>query len=291
MSAIVYKNYTKEELERHFDPQKSVPDHARWAEERNTASQRVRKSLKSFFDVPYGDPPRRVSDIFPAAKPEAPVLIYFHGGYWRSGSKEQNCHFAELFVNAGATVVVVEYDLCPSVTVTDIVGQARAAIAWAYRNISRYNGNPAKLYISGLSAGGHLVAMALAHDWEKDGLPRDLIKGATAISGVYELDAVLHLDVNKEIRLTPESARVNSPFVHPPLPRAPLIVAVGGAEPRGWQEQSKKFFALCKERGVSCEYVEIPGAHHYSIGLHLADADSPLAAAILAQAGLAPAGR
>jgi len=283
---IVYKNYTKEELERHFDPQKSVPDHARWAEERNNASQRVRKKLKSFFDVPYGDSPRQVSDIFPAAKPGAPALIYFHGGYWRSGGKEQNCHFAELFVQGGATVAVVEYDLCPSVTVTDIVRQARAAIAWAYKNISRYNGDPSKLYISGLSAGGHLVAMALAHEWEKEGLPRDLVKGAAAVSGVYDLDAVLHLDVNKEIRLTPASARENSPFLHPPLPHSPLIVAVGGAEPRGWKEQSEKFFALCKERGVPCEYLEIPGAHHYSISAHLADPGSSLARAIFEQLGL-----
>jgi arylformamidase len=279
----VYKTYTKTELERHFDPQKSVPDHARWTEERNSASQQARNKLKSSLDVAYGDTPRQVMDIFPAGKPNAPVLLYFHGGYWRSGSKDQNCHFAELFVKAGATVAVVEYDLCPQVTVTDIVRQARASVAWAYKNISDYGGDPSKIYISGLSAGGHLVAMALAHDWEKERLPRDLVKGATAISGVYDLEAVLHIDVNQEIRLTPESARENSPFLHPPLPYAPLIVAAGGAEPRGWQEQSENLFALCKERGLRCEYIEIPGAQHYSIGLQLADRTSPLTFAMLKQ--------
>jgi arylformamidase len=286
MGVAVYKNYTKEEMEFHFDPQKAAPDHALWSERRNQASQKVRHTLKSFLDVPYGNSPRQKLDIFPAEKTGAPVLVYFHGGYWRSGSKEQNCHFAELFGEAGATAVVVEYDLCPQVTVTDIVKQARAAIAWTYKNISRYGGDPAKLYISGLSAGGHLVAMALAHEWEKDGLPRDAIKGATAISGVYDLDAVLHIEVNKEIRLTPESARENSPFDHPPRCRAPLIVAVGGAEPGGWKKQSEKFFTLCKEHGVPCEYLEIPGAHHYSLGVLLADPESPLARAMLKQMGL-----
>jgi arylformamidase len=286
VSATVYKNYTKAELELHFDPQKSVPDHARWTEERNSASQQARKKLKSFLEVAYGDSPRERMDIFPAQRPNAPVLLYFHGGYWRSGSKEQNCHFAELFVKAGAAVAVVEYDLCPQATVTDIVRQARASVAWAFKNISQYSRDPSKIFISGSSAGGHLVAMALAHDWKKEGLPRDLIKGATAISGVYDLDAVLHLDVNKEIRLTPESARENSPLLHPPLPYAPLIVAAGGAEPKGWQEQSQRLFALCKERGVLCESIVIPGAHHYSIGLQLADPQSPLTRAMLKQMGL-----
>ena len=290
MSATVYKTYTKAELERHFDPQNSVPDHSRWTEERNSASQQARKKLKSYLDVAYGDTPRQVMDIFPAEKPNAPVLLHFHGGYWRSGGKEQNCHFAELFVKAGVTAAVVEYDLCPGVTVTDIVRQARASIAWAYKNTSQYGGDPSQLYISGMSAGGHLVAMALAHDWEKEGLPRDLVKGATAISGVYDLDAVLHIDVNQEIRLTPESARENSPLLHPPLPYAPLIVAAGGAEPRGWQEQSENLFALCKERGLRCEYIEIPGAQHYSIGLQLADPQSPLTRAMFKQMGLSSKG-
>jgi arylformamidase len=285
MSAV-YKHYTQEEMELHFNPQNSVPDHAQWSERRNRASLTARRELKSFLDVPYGSSPRQKVDIFPAAKPGAPVLIYFHGGYWRSGGKEQNAHLAALFVQAGATVVVAGYDLAPSVTVTEIIRQARSAIAWVYRNISSYGGDPAKLHIGGISAGGHLVAMALAHDWEQEGLPRDLIKGAAAITGVYDLDAVLHIGVNQEIRLTPESARENSPLLHPPLPRTPLIVAVGGAEPQGWRAQSQQFFRLCRERGVACEYMEIPGAHHYSLGLELIDPESPLTEAISKQMGL-----
>ncbi|MFQ5917174.1 MAG: alpha/beta hydrolase, partial [Candidatus Binatia bacterium] len=242
MSAIVYKGFQKEEMEFHFNPRAAVPDYPRWAEERSKASLRARRGLKSWLDVPYGNSPRQVMDIFPADKPAAPVLVYIHGGYWRGGSKEDNCHFVEAFVRAGATVVLLEYDLCPSVTVAEIVRQMRSAIAWVYGHISEYGGDPSRLYISGLSAGGHLVAMALAHDWEREGLPRHLIKGAIAISGVYDLDAVIHININEEIRLNPETARENSPFLHPPLPYTPLIVAVGGGEPRGWRQMSEDFF-------------------------------------------------
>ncbi|HEY6197257.1 MAG TPA: alpha/beta hydrolase, partial [Candidatus Binatia bacterium] len=177
---VLYKNYTLSELEYHFNPQNAVADHASWSEKRNAASAANRKKLKGFLDVSYGASPREKLDIFPAEKTGAPVLVYFHGGYWRSGGKEQNAHFAELFVARGATVVVAGYDLAPSVTVTEIVRQARSAIAWVYLNISKYGGDPAKLHIAGISAGGHLVAMALANDWQKEGLPRDIIKGATA---------------------------------------------------------------------------------------------------------------
>ena len=288
MSAVVYKGFRKEEIEFHFNPQVAVPDHPRWAEERRKASLRVRGTVKSWLNVPYGNSPRQVMDIFPGDKAGTPVLVYIHGGYWRGGNKDDNCQFAEVFVRRGVTVVVLEHDLCPSVTVTEIVRQARSAVAWVYGHISAYGGDPSRLYLSGSSAGGHLVAMALAHDWEKQGLPRHMIKGAVAISGVYDLDAVLHVSVNEEIRLDAESARENSPFLHPPLPYTPLVVAVGGGEPRGWKQMSEDFFRLCRERGVECEYLEIPDAHHFSLSSHLADPDSPLARAILTQMDLAP---
>lgn len=284
MSEFVYKNFRKEEMEFHFQPRVAVPDYQRLSEERAKASAAAQKKLKGWLNIPYGNSLRQVVDIFPADKPTAPVQVYIHGGYWRSGSKENSHFLAATFVKAGVTVVFLEYDLCPDVTVTDIVRQARAGIAWVYKNISNYGGDPSSLYISGNSVGGHLVAMALAHDWEKtEGLPRDMIKGAVAITGVYDLDPVFHISVNKEIRLSQETARENSPMLHPPLPYTPLIIAVGGNEPHGWREMSADFYALCKSRGVDCQYLEILGAHHYSMSALLGDPQSPLSRVMLTQ--------
>jgi len=283
MSEIIYKGFRQDELEYQYNPRESVPEYPALAKKRGEASRKVRSTLKSWLNVLYGNSPREILDIYPADRPEGPVLVYIHGGYWRSGSKDENCNFAPSFVERGATVVLVEYDLCPSVTVTDIVRQTRASIAWVHRNIIRYGGNPSKLYVSGHSAGGHLTAMALAHDWEKEGLPGNLIKGAVATSGVYDLDMVMQISVNEQVRMTQEIARENSPFLHPPVPTCPVVVAVGGSEPKGWQQMSEDYFKLCQERGLECEYLVVPGANHYTMSEHLADAGSPLAQAMLKQ--------
>ena len=262
MTEIAYKGFRPDEMEYQYNPRVSVPEYPELAKVRAAQARKVRERAKSWLNVPYGSSPRELLDIYAADKPGGPVLIYIHGGYWRSGSKEDNCNFVPTFTQRGATVVLVEYDLCPQVTVSDIVRQTRASIAWVYRNIMRYSGDPGRIFIAGHSAGGHLTAMALANDWTKEGLPRDLIKGAVATSGVYDLDMVMKISVQEQAQLPPELAKANSPFLHPPLVRCPLVVAVGGAEPKGWQQMSEDYFQFCKQSGMNAEYLVVPGANH-----------------------------
>jgi len=283
MNESGYKGFRQDELEYQYNPRVSVPEYPELAKVRAAQARQVRASAKSWLDVAYGGSLRERLDIYAAADAGGPVLIYIHGGYWRSGSKEDNCNFVPTFTSRGATVVLVEYDLCPQVTVADIVRQTRSAIGWTYKNIARYGGDPAKLFVAGHSAGGHLTAMALAHDWTKDDLPSDLIKGAAATSGVYDLDVVMKISVQQDVHLTPEIARANSPFVNPPRVKCPLLVAVGGAEPRGWQRMSQDYFTFCKERGMNAEYLIEPDANHYTMTEHLLDARRPLTQAMIKQ--------
>src|ERR1051325_8481001 len=206
MKNVGYKQFGPDELEFQYNPRESVANFPELSKRRSEASRKARAALKSFLNVTYGNSPRQVLDIFPSNKAGGPVLVYIHGGYWRGGNKDENCNFAPVFVERGVTVVLVEYDLCPAVSVTDIANQTRDAVAWVSRNIMRYGGNPSQLYIGGHSAGGHLTAMILAHDWQKDGFPANFIKGAVATSGVYDLEMVMRLSVNDEIRMTPELA-------------------------------------------------------------------------------------
>jgi arylformamidase len=283
MTEVGYKGFRQDELEYQFNPRVSVPEFPELAKVRAALSRKVRGSAKSWLDVPYGKSPREKLDIYAADKPGGPVFVYLHGGYWRGGSKEDNCNFAPTLTARGATVVLVEYDLCPQVTVSGIVGETRSAIGWIFRNIAGYGGDPGKVHLAGASAGGHLTAMALANDWGKHDLPRDIIKGALAMSGVYDLDMVMRISVQEEVRLTPEMARENNPFLHPPLVRCPVLVAVGGAEPKGWQQMSEDYFNYCKARGLSVEYLVVPGANHYTVPEQFLDASSLLTQAALKQ--------
>ncbi len=283
MSDQLYRGFRPDEMEYQYNPRESVPEYPELAKVRAAQAKKVRETAKSWLNVPYGTSPRQTLDIYAADKPGGPVLVYIHGGYWRSGSKEDNCNFVPTFTKRGATVTLVEYDLCPLATVTDIVRQTRASIAWVGKNILRYSGDPSSIYVSGHSAGGHLTAMALAHDWTKEGLPQDCIKGAVATSGVFDLDMVMKISVQEQVRMTPEVAKLNSPFENPPRVKCPLVVAVGSAEPKGWQQMSEDYFNYCKQHGMNADYLIVPGANHYTMAEKLLDESNPLTLAMIKQ--------
>ena len=128
MNETEYKGFRPDEMEYQYNPRVSVPEYPELAKVRAAQARQVRESATSWLNVPYGNSPREKLDIYAADKAGGPVLVYIHGGYWRSGSKEDNCNFVPTFTKRGATVVLVEYDLCPQVTVSDIVRQTRARL-------------------------------------------------------------------------------------------------------------------------------------------------------------------
>jgi arylformamidase len=282
---MAFRGMSAAELERQFNPRAAVPDHARYIEERTRRSAETRKKLRCLLDLRYGPGPLETLDVFPGA-PGGPVQLYIHGGYWRANSKSDASVIAEPLVAKGATAVLIDYDLCPNATVAEIVREAIRAIAWTWRNIRSYGGDPDRLFISGNSAGAHLCAMALAHDWTAEGLPAEAIKGAAPVTGIYDLEPVPLISVNEQIRLKPEEARGLSPIRLPPRRPLPLLVAVGGAETPEWIRQSKDYAAMCRANGVPADYLECPGENHFTMTNVLGDPDHMLTRAILRQMGL-----
>jgi arylformamidase len=268
-------------LERHFNPRASVPDFEQWFARFIDWSATARPALGGTLDVRYGPGRLMTADIHPGRGPDAPILVFVHGGYWRALDKREQSFVLAPFVAAGATAVNLNYDLCPAVTVADIVGEVRAAVAWVRREPA-VPGDRTKLHL----AGAHLVAMCLNHDWARDGLPATPIASATLISGIYDLDPVLHVSVNADIRLDGPMARAQSPLRHPPTIRCPTLIAVGEAEPEGWIAQSSDYHAACRAAGIAADYWRLADEHHFSILKLFTDPHHPLVMAIKRRMGL-----
>ena len=287
---MTYRNLSSEALELEFNPRATARNLDERLAASAAASAETRDRLDCALDVRYGPGEKETLDIFPApgsgSGPGAPVLLFIHGGYWRAMDKSDYSFIADVFQPAGAVTVVINYDLCPSVTLDTIVEQSNRSIAWTFRNIEEYGGDPCRLFVSGNSAGGHLTAMALAHDWEAEGLPADIIEGAMPITGVMDCEPVLDITVNEQVRLDPEAARRLSPLRNPPRQFLPLLVAVGGAEPPLWIGMSDDYAALCRKHGIDVEYLEMPDHDHFDISRAVGDPESPLAHAMLRMMGL-----
>jgi arylformamidase len=262
---------------REYNNRALVPEHpqffTRWAE----LSARARATMICYLDRRYGDAPGETMDIFPARKGDGTCMMFIHGGYWRSLDKSDFAFLAPAWVDAGVSLAVVNHDLCPKVSIEEIVRQLLRASSWLYRNAEQYGMDEDRLYVSGHSAGAHLATMMMAALWPvfDPRLPRDLYKGALAISGIYDLRPLVAVDwLNQDLRLDEAAALKVSPAFLPPATRAPVMTCVGGAESSEFRRQN----ALLAERwrGAFAGDVAMPGANHFSVVDALANQSSPL---------------
>lgn len=274
MSEAVFRHYSREALDREYDNQKKIPDFASYVAYCRRESDAARRQWSGHLDVPYGKSQGERLDIFPArAATRAPVEVYFHGGYWRLLDKSDFSYVANGFVPHGVTTVIVNYALIPTVDMDELIRQCRAALAWVFRNIAQFGGDPERLYLSGHSAGGHIVAMLLATDWPEWGsdLPREIVKGATAISGVYDLEPMRHCFLNETLKLEAGHVARNSPVRLQPACPAPLLVTVGGEEGDEFLRQGRELTQAWHTTLCCPEMVVLPGENHFSIRDQLGD--------------------
>ena len=267
-------------FESQYNVRAAVPQHVEIYADYAALSRRTRLNRVCYLDVPYGDGLQELLDIFPAAGPSRAVVAYIHGGYWRSRDKSDFSFLADTLCPAGFTLLVPNYTLCPAVSIEDIVRQMLKAQAWAYRNADAYGGSADRLLVAGHSAGAHLAAMMAACEWERyeADLPPELVKGALAISGIYDLMPLRRTSMNEDLRLDENAARVLSPVTYKPTRGVPIVTAVGARESTEFKRQN----ALLAEHwsGCRCETLEIPDADHFTILQHLARRDGVLLQAL-----------
>jgi arylformamidase len=260
-------------LDAQYNNRARVPDHAQVLQSWADASALARTAAGVQLDVAYGPGPGETLDVFPGAKPNAPVLVFIHGGYWRSLDKSDHSFIAPAFNAAGAAVVLPNYALCPAVDIEHITLQVARALAWTWRHAASFGADPARIALAGHSAGGHLVAMLLSCRWKEltDDLPVQPLSGGLSISGLFDLEPLRHTPMlQRDLRLTPASVARLSPAFFPRPKGAKLYATVGLDESDEFLRQNKLIRDVWGPTTVPvCETV--PGANHFSILKRLAD--------------------
>lgn len=264
-------------LEREYNARAAIRDHsqifARWAEQ-GAAARRLRACE---VDLQYGPLGVERLDIFHAHQSDAPLLVFIHGGYWRSLDKSDFSWIAPPLLQHGVAVALTNYGLAPQTSIEDIVRQQLKALGWLYRNAQKLRFNPDRIIVAGHSAGGHLTAMLMAALWQQfdSTLPSGLVKAGLAISGLFDLRPLVKAPfVNADLKLDQKRARALSPIDMPSATSAALITAVGALESSEFKRQSVEFGAAWSENLV--RHLELPHANHLTVCDELANPGSPL---------------
>jgi len=230
--------------------------------------------------IPYGPDEDHTLDLYrpPRAVGPVPVLMFIHGGFWRSMRATQFSFLAPAFVDHSVALAVIDYPLIPRVRMQDVVQACRLALVHLHRQTDAFGLDRSRIAVAGNSAGGHLVAELMDTAWMTGmGFPEDGLCGGVAISGLFDLAPVAQSFQNDSLQLTAEEIARFSPLKRALSLRAPLRVAVGGAETSEFLRQSAEFALHARAHGAEVSHMEVAQANHITVVLdELAQPDRPL---------------
>lgn len=220
--------------------------------------------------ISYGSGERNRIDLF-AGDGAGPIVVFIHGGYWQALDGSFFSHLAGGLNAHSIDVAVPSYDLCPAVSIGEIVAEMRAAVR-ALAGLGR------PLVVSGHSAGGHLAACMLATDWRAydKSLPDGCVSAAYAISGLFDLRPLVGTSINNALRLDEASARSVSPLFWQPPASGTLDAVVGANESSEYLRQSRTIVDVWGAAGIPTRFATVPDANHFTAIAPLADPNSPM---------------
>jgi arylformamidase len=268
------------DYEAEYNNRARVPEHpeifVRWAREAENYRADALKAGRAELGLSFGDTPRQYIDLFlPKAGESAPLALFIHGGWWRSLDPSMFSQMARGLNAHGVAVAAAGYDLCPNVSIADIIEQMHRACAFLWQRFGR------RIFIYGHSAGGHLAAAMVATDWPSlyPKAPADLVPAAYSLSGVFDLTPLVGISVNQDLKLDDAGARKISPVFWPLKPGRRFDAVVGGLESSEFKRQSRLIMETWQ--GVAETRVEeIPGTNHFTILDALADPQSAMTARV-----------
>jgi len=268
----VFLDYDQDTLDRAYDQRVWAPNMDAVTRRYGVNSNAVRARLGTPKTSSYGTSAVETLDVYTTAKANGPVLVFLHGGAWRTGTAKDSAYAAPAFVHAGAHFVVPDFATVMEVGLDGMVAQVRRAVAWVAKNAASFGGDPGRLYVSGHSSGGHLAGNVLVTDWAADfGLPRDVVKGGICISGMYDLRGPRLSARSRYVKFDDRIEQDYSPQRHLARLACPVIVAYGDQESPEFQRQSREFAEAVKQAGRLQALIVGQGYNHFEIPETLAN--------------------
>ncbi|KRH78335.1 carboxylesterase NlhH [Ferrovum sp. JA12] len=249
-------------LNRSYNNSLAVPESKEMFNHWVIEAKEFRASHAQYLDIPYGPSKREKLDIFVAA-PNAPTLVFIHGGFWQMRSKDDFAFIAKPYVKAGINVVMVGYPLAPEASMSEIVAASQRAITYVQHHIQDWQGDPHRVVVSGWSSGGHLTAEVMNNS---------IVSAAVPLSGIYDLEPLVGSYIDKKLHLSQQEVKQFSPMNDIPPKALPIYIFVGGAELSEMRRQSYDYAAKLAALHQPGGFKELPQKNHYTI---LADMINP----------------
>ena len=287
---LVWLDMDQQALDDAYDQIVYAPNREQVTKRRIANSERARAAIGAPERVAYGPTEIEKLDIYRSAQTHAPINIFVHGGAWRANRAADYACLAEPFVRAGAHFVILDFTNVDETggSLFPMVEQVRRAVGWIYKNAGAFGGDASRLYLTSHSSGSHIGGCVVTHDWRRENLPVDILKGATLGSGMYDLKPVRLSKRSKYVKFTDEMEEALSAQRHLSKLNTPLILAYGSCETPEFQRQTRDFYAAVKAAGKPVELLVGEGYNHFEMLETLSNPYGLLGRAVLAQMQLGP---
>lgn len=262
------------------------PSHPALLDHFEALNREAVQSARCELDLAYGPHPRQRFDFFPAAGagPETAVLCYFHAGYWQSRDKSGFRFIAPAFTTHGLAVALVNYPLCPEVSLDALLAAAHSSVAAVRDHLRARSGGAPKMILAGHSAGAHIAVELAARDAADSGSVAG-ISGVVGLSGVYDLRPLIETPLNDNLKLDLASAVRNSPLDRLPANLPPALFAGGGGETPEFIRQTAQVADAWRRTGAPSTAMTVGDDDHFTLLTTLCDPNSALHRAVHEMAG------
>ena len=282
---LVWMNMDQAELDDAYDQIVYAPNRDQVHQRNRFNSDRVRQRLGMPKRLSYGPRPIEALDLFSPKAANAPINVFIHGGAWRNREARDFAFMAEMFVNAGAHFIALDFDGVENTKgdLLPMADQVRRAVAWVYKNAKSFGGDPERIYVSAHSSGAHLGGNVVTTDWSKYGVPANVVKGALLGSGMYELKPVRLSKRSQYVAFTDQTEEELSSIRHLDRLNCPLLVSYGSFETPEFQRQARDFAAAVKAAGKPVTLLVADGYNHFEMAEMMGNPLSLLGRAMLEQ--------